>query len=69
MAEEIRAYLTLFEIRQEDAVDASGQKPGQVCLAHAERQLADILAVADQDIEGVEHNLFVMLARVQTVEV
>ena len=28
------------------------QQPGQVCLAHAERQLANVLAVAHQDISG-----------------
>ena len=38
------AYLALFKGRKLDAVHAAGQKPGEVCLAHAERQLAVAIA-------------------------
>ena len=38
-------------------------------LAHRQRQLAQILAVADQHIEGVEFDLGIVPARVQAVEV
>jgi hypothetical protein len=38
-------------------------------LPHAERQPAEILAVADQAIEGVELDLMVVPARVQAVEI
>jgi hypothetical protein len=49
--------------------NTAGQEPGQPRLAHAERQFADVLAVADQDIEGVELDLGIMPARVQAVEI
>ena len=52
-----------------DAVDAARQDPSEVGLAHAQRQFANILAVADQHIEGVEHDLMVMLPGVQSVEI
>ena len=41
----------------------------QVGLAHRQRQLAQILAVADQHIEGVELDLGIVPARVQAVEI
>jgi hypothetical protein len=34
-----------------------------------EGELAEILAVASQDVEGVIHDLIVMLSGVQTVEI
>ena len=45
------------------------QQPGEAGLAHAERQLADVLAFADQEIEGVKPDLVVILSRVQAVEI
>ena len=42
---------------------------GEAGLAHAERQLADVLAFADQEIEGVKRDLVVILSRVQAVEI
>ena len=60
MGKQVRADLALREIGKEDAVDTAGQEPGQPRLAHAERQFADVLAVADQDIEGVELDLGIM---------
>ena len=62
VAEQVRADLALLEVAQEDPVDAARQQPGEVGLAHAERQLAEILAVADQDIEGIELHLVIVLA-------
>jgi hypothetical protein len=53
MAKQLRADVALLEWRQMDAVDATREQPGQVGLAHRQRQLAKILAVADQDVEGV----------------
>ena len=61
--------ISLCEIGEELAVDTAGQEPGQPRLAHAERQLADVLAVADLDIEGVELDLGIMPARVQAIEI
>jgi hypothetical protein len=54
--------LALLKVRQEDAVDAAFKQPGQVCLPHAQRQLANVLAVGNQDVEGVELN-FVLCDR------
>src|SRR5262245_57769531 len=65
----VRADLALFEIGQEDAVDASGKQPRQVSLSHAQRQLADVLAISDQNVEGVELHFVVMFSAVQSVEV
>ena len=48
VAKQVRADLALLEWRQVDAVDAPRQQPGKVGLAHRQRQLAQILAVADQ---------------------
>ena len=69
MAEQVRANLALFEVAQEDAIDAARQEPGEVGLAHTERQLADVLAVTDQTIERIELHFVVMLAAVQAVEI
>ena len=69
MAEQVRPDLALLERRQVDAVDAARQQPRQVGLAHRQRQLAQILAVADQHVEGVELDLVIVLARVQAVEI
>ena len=54
---------------EEDPVDTARQQPREVGLAHRERQLAEILAVADQAIEGVELDLGIVLARMQAVEI
>ena len=69
VAEQVRADLALLEIGQEDAVDAPRQPPGPAGLAHAQRQPADVLAVADKNIEGVELHLVIVPARVQPVEI
>lgn len=45
------AYLALFKVRKEDAINAPSEKPGVACLAHAQGELAENLAVADQDVE------------------
>ena len=62
MAEPVRAETG--RCRQRGA-----QQPGQVRLAHTERQPPKILAIADQDIEGVELDLGIVSARVQAVEI
>ena len=69
MPEQVWTDLALFEVREEDAVDAARQQPRQACLAHRQRQFAEILAVAHQNVEGVEPHLGIMPARVQAVEV
>ena len=50
MTEQAGTYLALLEISQEDTVDAPGQEPGKVIFAEMQWQLAEILAVADQDV-------------------
>jgi hypothetical protein len=69
VSEEIRTDLALLEVRQEDAIDAPSEQSGQVSLAHAQRQLANVFAIGDQDIESVELHLVIVLAAVQSVEV
>ena len=69
MPEQVRADLTLLEVEQEDALDAARQQPGEAGLAHRQRQPPEILAVADQDIEGVEFDLMIVLPAVQPVEI
>ena len=51
VAEQVRADLPLA---QKDPVNPPRQQPGQVGLEHRQRQPAQILAVADQDVEGEE---------------
>ena len=51
VAEQVRPDLALFEVGQEDAVNPPRQQPGQVGLEHRQRQPAQILAVADQDVD------------------
>ena len=46
MPEQVRTHLALFEVAQEDAVDAAHQQSGQISLALAGRQPPKILAVA-----------------------
>ena len=41
VAEQVRADLALLEVGQKDAVDAPRQQPGQVGLAHRQRQPAE----------------------------
>jgi hypothetical protein len=54
MPEQVRADLALLEVGEVDPIDAASQQLRQVGLAHRQRQFAEILAVADQDVEGVE---------------
>ena len=68
MPEQVRADLALLEVAQEDPVHAPRQEPGQVGLAHRQRQPAEVLAVADQDVEGVELDLGIVLAGVQPLK-
>jgi hypothetical protein len=68
MPEQVRADLTLLEVEQEDALDAARQQPGEAGLAHRQRQPPEILAVADQDIEGVEFDLMIVLPAVQPLK-
>jgi hypothetical protein len=64
-----RSGLALFKGSQEDASRPARQQPGQVGLAHRERQLAQVVAVQRKTVEGVELDLTVMLPGMQTIEV
>jgi len=50
------------------SASAAVDPPRQVGLPHAERQLAQILAVADQHVEGVKFDLGIVFAGMQAVE-
>ena len=57
VAEQVRADLALLEVAQEDTVHTPRQQPCEAGLAHRQRQAAEILAIAHQDVEGVELDL------------
>jgi hypothetical protein len=44
------------------------QNPREVGLPHAQRQLADVFAITDQTVEGIEFDFVVMLPAVQSVD-
>ncbi|MGY4435214.1 hypothetical protein ACVWWO_007691 [Bradyrhizobium sp. F1.13.1] len=54
---------------RQHAVRPAAQQPRQIGLAHAQRQLPQILAAEREDVECVELHLVVVLARMQRVEV
>jgi stress response protein YsnF len=55
--------------RNENVLRSPRQQPRQVGLAQVQRQLAQILAIKRQDVEGIELHLVIMLSRVQAVEI
>ena len=59
----------MLEWRKVDAIHAPCQQPREAGLAHRQRQAAEILAIAHQDVEGVELDLGIVSARVQGVEI
>ena len=62
LAEEVGTDLAAFEIGNEDALRPARQQPREVGLAHRERQLAQVVAVESQAVEGVELHLMIVLA-------
>ena len=60
---------TDLEWVDKDAVRTAAQKTLKVGLAHRQRQVAQIVAVDRQHIEGAELHLGAALARVQRVEI
>ena len=69
LPEQVRADLALLVIADEDAFGPSRQESGQVIPAQMQRQLAQIIAIERQDVEGVELHLVVVPAGMQAVEV
>jgi hypothetical protein len=67
MPEQVRTDLALLEVAQEDAVDPPRQQPRQIGLPHRQRQLAEILAITHQHVEGVELHLVIVLAGMQVM--
>ena len=55
--------------RDEDAVGATGHEPRQIGLAHRERKLPHVIAVASKHVKGLELNFVIMLSGMQCVEV
>ena len=64
LAEQIRADFALLEGGDEDPIGATCQQPGEIGFAQAQWQLAQIITVEREAIEGVKLNLGIMLARV-----
>ena len=58
-----------FKWIDEDALRTPRQQLFEVHLAHRERKLAETLAAYGQHVEGAELNFFVMLARMERVEI
>jgi hypothetical protein len=52
----------------ENALWTARQKPLKTCFAKMERQLPEIVVTFNQDVEGAELHLLVMLAGMQSVE-
>jgi hypothetical protein len=67
--EQVRSDLALLEWGDEDAVRPARQQTREVGLADRERYAAQVFAIECEDVEGVELNLVIVLARVQGVEV
>ena len=63
MPEQVRPDLALFEVVEEDAVDAPPQHLGEMVLPQVQRQWPEIVARVHKDIEGVELDLVVRLCR------
>ncbi len=61
--------LALFEVIEDDAIDAPPQHLGQMVLSEVQRQRPEIVALAHQDVERIELDLLVVLAAVQAVEI
>jgi hypothetical protein len=61
--EQVGANLSLLKVTQEDAIHSPREEPSQARLSHRERQIPDIVTVANEHVEGVELNLLVVLAR------
>ena len=61
-AKQLRPDLALLERRDEDAVRPPRQQAGEVGLAQGQRQATEVVAIEGQDVEGVELDLFVLLA-------
>ena len=66
---ELRPDLALFEVRQEDAVHATRQEPGEVVLAKVQGEVPEIVTTVDHHVEDVELHLVVVLPGMQAVEV
>jgi hypothetical protein len=68
LAEQIRADFALLEGCEEDPVWPPGQQPGEVGFAQAQWQLAQVITVEREAIEGVELNLAILLTGLQSAE-
>jgi len=62
---QVRADLALFEGGDEDALGATDQEPRQIGLAHPERKMPHVLAVAGEHVEGVVLNILVTLSGIK----
>ena len=62
LPKQVRAYLALFKVRNEDAFRPARQQTGQICLAHGQRQFPQILAIECQDVKSVELHLVIVPA-------
>jgi hypothetical protein len=68
-AEKVEPDLATLEWVDEDALGPACQQPFEVGLAQVKRQLAQIVATFDENIESAELNFVVVLAAVQCIEV
>jgi hypothetical protein len=64
-----RPNFALLEIAQKDALGPARQEALQVGLAHRQRQVAQVVAIHREDVEGQQLGLVIVLAGVQDVEV
>src|SRR5258708_23460563 len=69
LPKQVRAYLALFKVRNENAFRSARQQTRQIGLAHGQRQFPQILATERQDIERVKLHLVIVPARGQPAEI
>ena len=68
LPEQVRPDLALLEFAGENALWPARQQAGEAVLAQLQRQLAQILAVHRQDVEGIELHLLVVPAGMQAIK-
>jgi hypothetical protein len=68
-AEQVRADLAALERVDEDALGPAREQALKAGFAKVQWQLAQVVVALDQDVEGAELDLIVVLARMQGVEV
>src|SRR5581483_6156927 len=65
----VGADLATLELANEDALRPAREQALEVHLAHAKRQLPEIVAILDEHVECAELDLVIVLAAVERIEI